>query len=132
MADGPLHGIIVIEMAAIGPVPFAGMMLADLGADVIRLDRREPGGLGIGVEPRFDVPARGKKSVALDLKSPAGIVAARRLIAAADIVIEGFRPGVMERLGLGPEICLADNPRLVFGRISGWGSTGPMAAMAGH
>jgi alpha-methylacyl-CoA racemase len=134
MADGPLHGLVVIEMAAIGPVPFAGMMLADLGAEVIRLDRREPSGLGvgIGIEPRFDVPARGKKSAALDLKSPAGIVAARRLIAAADIVIEGFRPGVMERLGLGPEICLADNPRLVFGRISGWGSTGPMTAMAGH
>jgi alpha-methylacyl-CoA racemase len=132
MAHGPLHGIIVVEMAAIGPVPFAGMMLADLGAEVIRLDRREPSGLGIGSDPRFDVPARGKKSVALDLKALAGLAAARRLIAAADIVIEGFRPGVMERLGLGPEICLADNPRLVFGRISGWGSTGPMAAMAGH
>jgi alpha-methylacyl-CoA racemase len=132
MADGPLHGITVIEMAAIGPVPFAGMVLADLGAEVIRLDRREPSGLGIGTQARFDVPARGKKSVALDLKSPAGIAAARRLIASADIVLEGFRPGVMERLGLGPETCLADNPRLVFGRISGWGSTGPMAAMAGH
>ena len=108
------------------------MVLADLGAEVIRLDRLGPSGLGIGTEPRFDVPARGKKSVALDLKSPAGIAAARRLIAAADIVIEGFRPGVMERLGLGPETCLADNPRLVFGRISGWGSSGPMAAMAGH
>jgi alpha-methylacyl-CoA racemase len=132
MAQGPLHGITIIEMAAIGPVPFAGMVLADLGAEIIRLDRRDPSGLGIGTQPRFDVPARGKKSVALDLKSPAGIAAARRLIAAADIVIEGFRPGVMERLGLGPEICLADNPRLVFGRISGWGSTGPMAAMAGH
>jgi len=129
---GPLHGVTVIEMAAIGPVPFAGMVLADLGAEVIRLDRREPSGLGIGTEPRFDVPGRGKKSVALDLKSAAGIAAARRLIAAADIVIEGFRPGVMERLGLGPETCRADNPRLVFGRISGWGSTGPMAAMAGH
>jgi alpha-methylacyl-CoA racemase len=132
MGQGPLHGITIVEMAAIGPVPFAGMVLADLGAEIIRLDRREPSGLGIGIQPRFDVPARGKKSVALDLKSPAGIAAARRLIAAADIVIEGFRPGVMERLGLGPEICLADNPRLVFGRISGWGSTGPMAAMAGH
>ncbi len=129
---GPLAGVTVIEMAAIGPVPFAGMVLADLGAEVIRLDRREPSGLGIGTEPRFDVPGRGKKSVALDLKSAAGIAAARRLIASADIVIEGFRPGVMERLGLGPEICHADNPRLVFGRISGWGSTGPMAAMAGH
>jgi len=132
MADGPLHGITVIEMAAIGPVPFAGMVLADLGAEVIRLDRCEPSGLGIGTQARFDVPARGKKSVALDLKSPSGIAAARRLIASADIVLEGFRPGVMERLGLGPETCLADNPRLVFGRISGWGSTGPMAAMAGH
>ena len=129
---GPLTGVTVIEMAAIGPVPFAGMVLADLGAEVIRLDRREPSGLGIGTEPRFDVPGRGKKSVALDLKSGAGIAAARRLIASADIVIEGFRPGVMERLGLGPEVCRADNPRLVYGRISGWGSTGPMAAMAGH
>jgi|HubBroStandDraft_1064217.scaffolds.fasta_scaffold01846_6 alpha-methylacyl-CoA racemase len=132
MTAGPLHGITLIEMAAIGPVPFAGMVLADLGAEVIRLDRREPSGLGIGTLPRFDVPARGKKSLALDLKSPAGLAAARRLIASADIVIEGFRPGVMERLGLGPEICLGDNPRLVYGRISGWGGTGPMAAMAGH
>lgn len=132
MADGPLHGITVIEMAAIGPVPFAGMVLADLGAEVIRLDRCEPSGLGIGNAPKFDVPGRGKKSVALDLKAPSGIAAARRLIASADILLEGFRPGVMERLGLGPEACLADNPRLVFGRISGWGSAGPMAAMAGH
>jgi alpha-methylacyl-CoA racemase len=132
MAHGPLHGITVVEMAAIGPVPFSGMMLADLGAEVIRLDRREPSGLGTGIDPRFDIAARGKKSLALDLKSPAGLAAARRLIAAADIVIEGFRPGVMERLGLGPEICLGDNPHLVFGRISGWGATGPMAAMAGH
>jgi alpha-methylacyl-CoA racemase len=132
MAHGPLHGITIIEMAAIGPVPFAGMVLADLGAEVIRLDRTKPSGLGIAVAPRFDVPARGKKSVALDLKLPAGIAAARRLIASADILIEGFRPGVMERLGLGPDACLAANPRLVFGRISGWGTTGPMAAMAGH
>jgi alpha-methylacyl-CoA racemase len=132
MAHGPLHGITIIEMAAIGPVPFAGMVLADLGAEVIRLDRPRPGGLDLGVAQRFDVPGRGKKSVALDLKSPAGLVAARKLIGSADIVIEGFRPGVMERLGLGPDACLALNPRLVFGRISGWGTAGPMAAMAGH
>lgn len=132
MGQGPLDGVSVVEMAAIGPVPFAGMVLADLGAEVIRLDRREPSGLGLGTPPRFDVTARGKKSVALDLKAPEGVAAARRLIAAADIVIEGFRPGVMERLGLGPEPCLADNPKLVFGRISGWGSGGPMAEMAGH
>lgn len=132
MAEGTLAGITVIEMAAIGPVPFAGMVLADFGAEVIKLDRMGPSELGVPSQPRFDVPGRGKKSVALDLKTPEGVAAARRLIASADAVIEGFRPGVMERLGLGPELCLADNPRLVYGRISGWGSTGPMAAMAGH
>jgi alpha-methylacyl-CoA racemase len=132
MAEGALHGITVIEMSAIGPVPFCGMVLADLGAEVIRLDRAGPSELGLPTPSRFDVPGRGKKSIALDLKTPAGVAAARRLIASADVVIEGFRPGVMERLGLGPEVCLADNPRLVFGRISGWGTAGPMAAMAGH
>ncbi|HVJ52515.1 MAG TPA: CaiB/BaiF CoA-transferase family protein [Aliidongia sp.] len=128
---GPLAGITIIEMAAIGPVPFAGMVLADFGAEVIKLERAGAGN-GAPYPERFDVPGRGKKSVALDLKNPEGVAAARRLIASADAVIEGFRPGVMERLGLGPLICRADNPRLVYGRISGWGSSGPMAAMAGH
>jgi alpha-methylacyl-CoA racemase len=132
MAEGPLAGITVIEMAAIGPVPFAGMVLADFGAEVIKLERTGPSDLGVPTQRRFDVPSRGKKSVTLDLKNAEGVAAARRLIASAEAVIEGFRPGVMERLGLGPELCLADNPRLVYGRISGWGSTGPMAAMAGH
>ncbi len=132
MTEGVLAGVTIVEMAAIGPVPFAGMVLADFGAEVIKLERLGPSGLGVPMVPRFDVTARGKKSVALDLKTEEGVAAARKLIASADAVIEGFRPGVMERLGLGPEPCLADNPRLVYGRISGWGSTGPMAAMAGH
>jgi alpha-methylacyl-CoA racemase len=132
MAEGVLAGITIIEMAAIGPVPFAGMVLADFGAEVIKLERTGPSELGVPNPPRFDVPGRGKKSVTLDLKTPDGVASARRLIASADAVIEGFRPGVMERLGLGPEVCRADNPRLVYGRISGWGASGPMAAMAGH
>ncbi len=124
---GPLDGVRVVEFAGIGPGPFCGMVLADLGAEVVRLDR--PQGDPI---TRQDVTGRGKRSVALDLKSEAGRGAALRLVEGADALIEGFRPGVMERLGLGPEVCLARNPKLVYGRMTGWGQEGPMAPTAGH
>lgn len=129
---GPLAGVKVIEMAAIGPVPFCGMTLADMGADVVRVDRTQDAGLGFPTPPRYDVLARGKRSIAIDLKRPEGLEAVRRLIAGADAVIEGFRPGTMERLGLGPDLSLRANPKLVFGRCSGWGDTGPWAQAAGH
>ncbi len=130
--SGPLAGVRVIEMSAIGPVPQCGLVLAEMGAEVVRLDRAGASDLGVPVPPRFDALARGKQSVMLDLKADGGRQAALRLIAAADSLIEGFRPGVMERLGLGPEVCLAANPRLIYGRVSGWGDAGPMAAEAGH
>ncbi len=124
---GPLAGLRVLEMAGIGPGPFCGMLLADMGADVVRIDRREgpPGSAR-------DVTGRGRRSIALDLKRPASIEAVLRMVEGADALIEGFRPGVMERLGLGPEICHAKNPRLVYGRMTGWGQTGPLAPTAGH
>lgn len=130
MSTPPLHGIRVIEFAGIGPGPFAGMMLADHGAEVIRIDRGAKGD-GIGVAAK-DPLLRGRKSIALDLKNPASIAAVRRLVKDADAIIEGFRPGVMERLGLGPDVLLADNPKLVYGRMTGWGQTGPMAPEPGH
>ena len=130
--SGPLQGLRVIEFAGIGPAPLACMLLADLGADVVRVDRLEPSGLGLAMAPRHDVNARGRRSVALDLKLPAGLAAASRLLAGADVLVEGFRPGVMEKLGLGPEPCLAANPRLVYGRMTGFGQTGPLAHAAGH
>lgn len=129
---GPLAGIRIIEMAAIGPVPHCGLVLAELGAEVVRLDRMEATELGVAVPPRYDALARGKRSVALDLKDAGGLQAAHHLIGGADAVLEGFRPGVMERLGLGPDACLEANPRLVYGRMSGWGDAGPMAREAGH
>jgi alpha-methylacyl-CoA racemase len=129
---GPLEGLSVIEIAGIGPGPMACMLLADLGADVVRIDRTEASGLGVPMAPRFDVNARGRRSVALDLKQAAGVDAALRLIDRADVLVEGFRPGVAERLGLGPDLCLARNPGLVYGRMTGFGQTGPMAPMAGH
>src|SRR5579862_2124593 len=130
---GPLSGIKVLELAGKGPVPFCGMLLADLGADVLRIDRDEDGpDRDETGDPRFEITARGRRSVALDLKTRAGIELALALIAKADALIEGFRPGVMERLGLGPEPCLARNPRLVYGRMTGWGQSGPLAAAAGH
>lgn len=124
---GPLKGLRILEFAGIGPGPFCGMLLADLGAEVVRLDRKEgpPG-------TRQDFVGRGRRSLALDLKSPAAVQAALRLVEGADALIEGFRPGVMERLGLGPEACLARNPRLVYGRMTGWGQDGPLAQAAGH
>jgi alpha-methylacyl-CoA racemase len=123
---GPLSGVRIIELAGIGPVPFAGMMLADHGADVIRVER--PG------EParRSDPLARSRRSVTLDLKTTSGVARFRRLCSTADGLIEGFRPGVMERLGLGPDILLADRPALIYGRMTGWGQDGPYAAKAGH
>ncbi len=122
----------VVEMAGIGPAPLACMLLADLGADVVRVDRTGPSGLGLAMSPQHDVNARGRRSVALDLKQPAGHAAALRLIAKAEVLVEGFRPGVLEMLGLGPEACLALNPALVYGRMTGFGQQGPLSAAAGH
>ena len=127
MGQGPLSGLKVIEFAGIGPGPFCGMLLSDLGADVVRIDRK-----GAGRGSKTDVTARGRRSIALDLKSPAAVEACLKLMGNADIVFEGFRPGVMERLGLGPDVALARNPKLVFGRMTGWGQTGPYAKAAGH
>src|SRR6516165_8121369 len=130
---GPLAGFRIIEMAGIGPAPFAATLLADMGAEVIRLDRQEAADLGLpGREPKFDVLHRGRRSLALDVKAAAGRDLVRKLAAKADALIEGFRPGVMERLGLGPDHLLALNPRLVYGRMTGFGQDGPMAQSAGH
>ena len=129
---GPLAGVRVVEFAGIGPGPLCGMLLADLGAQVMRLDRPTPSGLGIERPPRFDLLLRGKRTHKLDLKSPAGVGLARALVRQADALIEGFRPGTMERLGLGPEVCLQDNPRLAYGRVTGFGQQGPLAQAAGH
>jgi alpha-methylacyl-CoA racemase len=120
----------VVELAGIGPVPFAGMMLADLGADVVRIDRPDPGPLAGWVET--DPTGRGRRSIVLDLRQPGGVEVAERLVARSDILIEGFRPGVTERLGLGPDRCLELNPTLIYGRITGWGQEGPRANTAGH
>jgi len=132
MADGPLSGLRIVEFAGIGPGPFCGMMLADHGAEVIRIDRATGGRGGSQPVASGDALARGRKSIALDLKSAEGVALARKLAASADGIIEGFRPGVMERLGLGPEVLLEDNPKLVYGRMTGWGQTGPYAPYAGH
>ena len=129
---GPLKGLRVIELASIGPGPMATMLMADLGADVVRVDRLDPSGLGVPMAPRFDVNARSRRSVAVDLKSPAGRDVVLRLVEGADVLVEGFRPGVAERLGLGPADCHARNPRLVYGRMTGFGQTGPLAQAAGH
>ncbi len=129
---GPLKGLRVIELAGIGPGPFCAMLLADMGADVVRIDRTETSGLGVPMDRRYDINGRNRRSVALDLKSPAGRAAVLRLISGADILIEGFRPGVAERLGLGPADCHALNPGLVYGRMTGFGQSGPMAQAAGH
>lgn len=127
MASGPLVGVKIVEFAGIGPGPFCGMLLADLGADVVRIDRAESAGRG-----HPDLANRGKRSIAVDLKNPEGVEAALSLIEKADGLLEGFRPGVMERLGVGPDVALKRNPRLVYGRMTGWGQTGPWSQMAGH
>ncbi|MFJ8212970.1 CaiB/BaiF CoA transferase family protein [Streptomyces sp. NPDC096033] len=127
---GPLAGVRVVELAGIGPGPFAAMLLADLGADVVRVDR--PGGGGLAIDPAYDVTNRNKRSVLVDLKSPEGPARVLELAERADVLIEGFRPGVAERLGVGPAECLARNPKLVYGRMTGWGQEGPLAHTAGH
>ncbi|RRQ75457.1 carnitine dehydratase [Streptomyces griseofuscus] len=127
---GPLGGVRVVELAGIGPGPFAAMLLADLGADVVRVDR--PGGPGLGIDPAHDITNRNKRSIVVDLKSPAGAARVLDLAERADILVEGYRPGVAERLGVGPADCHARNPRLVYGRMTGWGQDGPLAERAGH
>ena len=129
---GPLSGLRVVELGGIGPAPFAGALLGDLGADILRIDRIPKAGVEPETPARFDFYNRNKCSVALDLKRPAAIEAVLAAVAKADALIEGFRPGVMERLGLGPDVCLAANPRLVFARMTGWGQEGPLAQEAGH
>ena len=129
-ARGPLTGVRVVELAGIGPGPFAAMLLADLGADVVRVDR--PGGAGLAIDPDHDITNRNKRSVIVDLKSADGPARVLDLAARADILIEGYRPGVAERLGVGPEACHARNPKLVYGRMTGWGQEGPLAPRAGH
>jgi alpha-methylacyl-CoA racemase len=134
--QGPLGHLTVVEFAGLGPAPFAGMMLADQGARVIRIDRpAKPGrrdGMAALTARHSDVLSRGRESIALDLKQPQARDIALRLIAGADVLIEGFRPGVMESLGLGPEVCLQQRPSLVYGRVTGWGQTGPLSQAAGH
>lgn len=129
---GPLAGLRVLEVGGVGPGPFCTMLLSDMGAEVVRIDRKQAGESGLPVERRFEVMFRGKRSVAMDLKKPVAVEAIRRMVARADVLVEGFRPGVMERLGLGPDACLAINPRLVYGRMTGWGQDGPLAKAAGH
>jgi alpha-methylacyl-CoA racemase len=129
---GPLAGCRVVEMAGIGPAPFCGMILADLGAEVIRIDRTGKSGLGVDFPTRYDLLGLSKRSSAIDLQNPSGLGVARALIGRADMLIEGFRPGVMERLGLGPESFETENPALVYGRMTGWGQEGPLAPSAGH
>jgi alpha-methylacyl-CoA racemase len=124
---GPLHGIKIVEFAGIGPGPFAAMLFSDMGAEVIRIDRKGGRSPGNG-----EITYRGRKAIALDMKKPEGVETALKLIDKADALIEGFRPGVMERLGVGPDVCLKRNPKLVYGRMTGWGQTGPLANAAGH
>ena len=129
---GPLAGVTIIELAGIGPAPFASMLLADMGANIIRIDRARGDEPGIRLPYRLNVMNRGRRSLSVNLKSPAGIATVLKLVEQADAFIEGFRPGVTERLGLGPDACLARNPRLIYGRMTGYGQDGPMASVAGH
>ena len=129
---GPLQGLKIIEMAGIGPGPMCAMLLAELGATVLRIERKEPSGLGIKRPRKYDLLLRSRPAIAVDLKSAEGVALVKRLIEVSDGLIEGFRPKVMERLGLGPDVALALNPRLVFGRITGWGQDGPLSQVAGH
>ena len=132
---GPLQGCRIVELAGIGPGPFCAMLLADMGAEVVRVDRPSRGGppdLGISVPRAYSTLLRSRRSARVDLKQPAGAEVVLRLVETADALLEGFRPGVAERLGLGPDVCLARNPRLVYGRMTGWGQDGPLASAAGH
>jgi acetyl-CoA hydrolase len=129
--SGPLVGLRVLEIAGIGPAPFCGMLLADLGADVVLVERVQAGAEDLDLG-RHAIVNRGKRSIAVDLKSPEGVATVLRLAESCDALIEGMRPGVMERLGLGPDVCLSRNPRLVYGRMTGWGQHGPLAQVAGH
>ena len=129
---GPLSGIKILEFAGIGPGPFAAMMLSDMGAEVLRIDRAGAVQDPIPDEPAGDLLNRGRRSIALDLKHPEAIATALRLVEQTDALLEGFRPGVMERLGLGPDVCLERNPKLIYGRMTGWGQEGPMAHASGH
>jgi alpha-methylacyl-CoA racemase len=129
---GPLQGFRIVEIAGIGPAPMCAMLLADLGATVLRVERMQASGLGIDKPPRFEIMNRSRRAVAIDLKKKDGVETVLRLVEGADAFIEGFRPGVTERLGIGPEACLARNKRLVYGRMTGWGQTGPLAQAAGH
>ena len=131
-ASGPLVGYKIIELAGIGPNPMCAMLLADMGAEVIRVDRLVDPGLGIPMDPKFSFLDRSRRSISVDLKSPAGVEVVLKLIEQSDALIEGFRAGVTERLGLGPDVCLARNPKLVYGRVTGWGQEGPLAKVAGH
>src|SRR5216683_2640127 len=129
---GVLSGYRIIELAGIGPAPMCAMLLSDMGADVVRIDRMADAGLGVQVQTKYSLLNRGRRSVALDLKRPEAADAVLRMVGKADALIEGFRPGVMERLGLGPDVCLGRNPKLVYGRMTGWGQEGPLAKAAGH
>lgn len=129
---GPLTGLKIVEMEGIGPAPLAAMLLADLGAEVVRVERMSSSGIGIARPRAFDFAVRGRTTLSVDLKNEEGVALALDLITKADGLIEGFRPGVMERLGLGPDVCLARNPRLAYGRLTGWGQDGPLANTAGH
>ena len=129
---GPLNGLKVIELAGIGPGPMAAMLLADMGATVLRVDRKEPAELGVPRPQKFDLLLRNRRSVPVDLKDPASVAFVLDLVGTSDVLIEGFRPGVAERLGLGPEACLEKNPRLIYGRMTGWGQHGPLANAVGH
>ena len=132
MGSGPLSGYTIVELAGIGPGPFCGMMLADMGADVVRVDRAQAVFGGSPDTPPSDVLARGRRSIGIDLKNPDGVETVLKLVEKADAIFEGFRPGVTERLGLGPDVCLARNPKIVYGRMTGWGQEGPYSQAAGH
>ena len=129
---GPLQGVKIVELAGIGPGPFAGMLLSDMGADIVRIDRAQQVNPAAFDKPNLEPLYRGRRSIGVDLKNPEGVELVLRLVEQADALIEGYRPGVTERLGLGPDVCLARNPKLVYGRMTGWGQDGPMAQAAGH
>ena len=129
---GPLAGVKIVEFAGIGPAPMASMMLADMGATVVRIDRLSPGDAAVTLAEQFEFTKRSRAAIAVDLKKPESVALVLKMIENSDALLEGFRPGVMERLGLGPDVCLARNPKLAYGRVTGWGQEGPLALAAGH